>query len=365
MTYLNDCIFQCEQIFNQDNMLVFNDEFENSFFDRLYVSLLEKTPKIEQLGSELKLQYYFEEEELSSTAKNQSNEILDRFKISKKSYLNIKNYLDEPLFLKQQLLQIFTNLLVFQHSNHNFRKKSKSQLKCLFSLMILNIEYKKHFSYDKINKTKCLVTKFEQNNNKNFLDLIYQWIEVYADFDAFKIDTKFMENFSFEFFDFDDLTSFFKNPKNTATILSLCLFNFMNKHVNFVDLLHKKTIINTFNDDRIDVRSILKENSDFAIEFYSIVIVNVLFNESFLDKIQINLETNQNDSMEKELPNKKYSIIQSLIEAKFIDSHILSANFSKVFENIFELSYYLSMDGLFITKSLDIDYEFFFESNFF
>ena len=368
MTNLNSCIFQCEQAYNRDNILVYNDECEINFFDRFYASLLEKTPKIEELNAALKFDqyYYTEAENISSTlVADQRNEILENYKLSKKLYLNIKNYLDDPLFLKHQLLQIFTNLLVYQQNSENFRKKFKSQLRCLFSLMILSIEYKKNFQHDKINRAKGLITKCEQNKDKNFLDLINQWIEVYVDLDSIRIDAKFMENFSLEFFDYDNPKLFFENAKNSAAFLSLCLFYLMNKHGNFVEMMNHKSIVNTFIDSQRDMRSILKENNELSIEFYTILIVNILFNESFLDKIQINLEVSQiNDSMEREMPCKKKSIIQSLLDTKFIDSQILAGSFCKVFENLFEISYYLSFDDMLISNSFDLDHQCFFESNY-
>jgi hypothetical protein len=139
----------------------------------------------------------------------------------------------------------------------------------------------------------------------------------------------------------------------------------MNKHGNFVEMMNQKSIVNTFIDSQRDMRSILKENNELSIEFYTILIVNILFNESFLDKIQINLEVSQiNDSMEREMPCKKKSIIQSLLDTKFIDSQILAGSFCRVFENLFEISYYLSFDDMLISNSFDLDHQCFFESNY-
>ena len=48
MTFLNGGIYQFEQEITENNILIFNDESEVNFFNRLYVCLLEKTDKIEQ-----------------------------------------------------------------------------------------------------------------------------------------------------------------------------------------------------------------------------------------------------------------------------------------------------------------------------
>ena len=328
MRYMNGGLNQCEYISitngDYENILVINDEFENSFFDRLYSCLIKKTPTFEILNTALDVDQFYFDENKDSMDIDKRDEVLEKYKNSRKVYANIKKYLDEPIFLKYQLLETFSNLLTYQQNVENFRKKPKSQLRCVFSLMILNIEYKINFKHEQIKRIQNLLIANESNSDKNFLDLIYQWIEIYADGDQIcsdlvksdnrlEIDCNFMEKFSYEWFGFDSLKLFFKSPRHSAAILTSYLVLLMSKSENFAEILSKKAVINVFVDDQNDVRSTFKENAELATEFYSILLVNVLFNQKFVDKIE--LPSDQN-----EFKNKKYTIMKLLLDAKFIDT---------------------------------------------
>ena len=351
---------QCEQVLTENNnLIILNDEFEIQFFNRLYVCLFEKSSKIELLRSPLKISdLYFKENDDPEAASmlDHKSLLLETYKIAKKTFLNIKNQLDEPIFLKYHLLESFTNLLIYQHRFENFRKNTKSQIKCLYSILILNAEYKDHFKQEQLKCTKSLLSHNEQNTDKHFLDLIYQWIEVYGDANELYIDKKLNEHFSSQFFNFDNLNSFFKDSKNSAVVFSLYLLFLISKSQNFVELTNRKAILNTFDDEQKDLLLTLKENNQFAVEFYSVLIVNVLFNDNCLNKIQLSLEENHNDSMEREYPNKKYSIMRRLIDTHFIDSNVLALNFVKIFENLFEPSYYLFLEELLAHSNSDIEW---------
>ena len=374
VTYLNGGISQCELVSicngDYDSILVINDEFECSFFDRVYSCLIEETEILEVLKTSLNTNLLYTDDSISDAMEvDRKYDVLDKYKASRKVYASIRKYLGEPIFLKYHLLELFSNVLAYQQSIENFRRKPKSQLRCMFSLMILNIEYNINFKRDQIKCAKHVLTTNQNSDDKSFLDLINQWVDLYVDDHEiltgimmhgesaeFCIDTRLMAKFPFEFFDFDSLNHFFRSNKHSAAFLTSYLFLLMSKSENFVEILSKKTLVNTFVDDQNDVRSTLKENSDFAIEFYSILFANILLNKKFLDKFEL-----PSTSVSKEFKNKKYSLMQRLLNAKIIDSHTVAINFGKIFENLFEPSYYLFVEELFTSSTLYSDPECFFE----